>query len=481
MSPVFLTVAFALLAPPMPSGGVRVVTLGGGPAPELNQVAIESNVRYVSSLLPTGTQHTVLFADGSREKPTILFEARPDELSPGARVVRGLFGDGPGRGKASPWLRYRTTSLTNVTGPLLKATVSETFTRLSTESSKQPLLLYFTGHGSPNYDNLDNNWMDLWSEGELHVDELKDELKKLPARRPVTLVMVQCHSGAFANLVLDPDLADRPLCGFFAAPKERVAAGCTPSVLEEDYKDFTGYFFAALSGRDRLGRPVPKPDYNKDGKVGGDEALAYSQITADSIDVPLCTSDVLLRKSLPGAETDMSFTDQPFSAIRAQGSPLQKRILDALREKLGSVVAGEDCILVARRDLEKRGPAGVNGVFSFDKSASDTLRDGQSALSSRFPGLKSRRSSEWGSACREAVAQLDTEPSATKPLLSALATRDTAEQKATLDEVSGARMLRFLRTAKTIYLEQKLRKSGDKALIARFDKLRKREAESLLG
>jgi hypothetical protein len=474
------TLLLVLMLAGIPGPSVRVVTLGGGPAPELNQVAIESNVRYVSSLLPTGTEHTVLFADGSRARPTVLFEARPTELTAGARVVRGLFGDGPGRGKGSPWLRYRTTSLTNVAGPLLKSTVSETFSRLSTESSKQPLLLYFTGHGSPNYDNLDNNWMDLWSDGELRVSDLKDELKKLPARRPVTLVMVQCHSGAFANLVLDPDLADRPLCGFFACPKERVAAGCTPSVLEEDYKDFTSYFFSALSGRDRLGRPVTKPDYNNDGKIGGDEALAFAQIASESIDVPLCTSDALLRKGLPGAETDMTFTDQPFSTVRAQGSPLQRRVLDALREKLGSIAAGEDCLLVARRDLEKRGPVGVSGTFAFDKSASDTLREGQNSLSSRFPGLKSRRSTEWGSACREAVAQLDTDPSATKPLLSALETRDRAEQKATLDEINGARLLRLLRTAKTIYLEQKLKKSGDKALIARFARLRKQESQSPL-
>lgn len=468
---------FAALA----ATSLRVVTMGGGPTPEMNQVAIESNVRYVSSLLPAGVQHTVLFADGGREKPVIQFEARPDELTAGATIVRGLFGDGPSRGKSSPWLRYRTTSLTNITGPLVKTTVSETFTKLAEESSKIPLLLYFTGHGSPNQNDLENNWMDLWSNGELRVADLKEELRKLPAKRPVTLVMVQCHSGAFANLVLDPDLQDRPLCGFFAAPKERVAAGCTPSVLEEDYKDFTSYFFAALTGKDRVGRAVTKPDYNKDGKIGGDEALAYAQMVDESIDVPLCTSDVFLRKAQEGAERDMTFVDRPFTEIRALASPLQKRVLDSLREKLGSAVAGDDCLKVAVEDMNKRSVNGMRNSFQLERATIDKLNEGRRTLQEKFPGLRSRTATEWVSAAQEAVTYLDGEEATRQGLVTAITARDAAEKKNGADEVYGARMLRLLRTAKTVYLESKLRKSGDKNLISRLEKLRKRESESPLG
>ncbi|MGC4045727.1 MAG: hypothetical protein QM758_18210 [Armatimonas sp.] len=474
-------VAPLLLALLFSAPSLRVVTMGGGPAPEMNQVAIESNVRYVSSLLPAGTQHTVLFADGGNEKPVVQFEARPDELSAGATIVRGLFGDGPSRGKASPWLHYRPTSLTNVNGPLVKSSVSETFTKLASESAQTPLLLYFTGHGSPNQNDLENNWMDLWSSGQLQVADLKAELRKLPARRPVTIVMVQCHSGSFANLVLDPDLQDRPLCGFFAAPKERVAAGCTPSVLEEDYKDFTSYFFAALTGKDRVGRVVTKPDYNKDGKVGGDEALAYAQMADESIDVPLCTSDVFLRKAQDGAERDMTFVDRPFSEIRALASPLHKRVLDSLREKLGSAVAGEDCLKVAVSDMNERATNGMRNSFQLERTTIDKLNEGRKNLLEKFPGLRSRTSSEWNTAAQEAVTYLDGDEATRQPLVAAIAARDAAEKKNGSDEVYGARMLRFLREAKTVYLESKLRKSGDKALIARFEKLRKRESESPLG
>jgi hypothetical protein len=75
-------------------------------------------------------------------------------------------------------------------------------------------------------------------------------------------------------------LTERPLCGFFAATRERMAAGCTPEVNEAEYHDFTSYFFAALSGRDRTGKAVPAPDYDKDGSVGMHEAFAYATSTS---------------------------------------------------------------------------------------------------------------------------------------------------------------------------------------------------------
>ena len=131
--------------------------------------------------------------------------------------------------------------------------------------------------------------------------ELAAHIATLPPEVPVTLVMVQCFAGAFGNLVFtggDPKAAavEREIAGFFAATREREAAGCTPEVNEAEYHDFTSYFFAALTGRDRVGRAVTGADYNQDGKVGMDEAYTYSLIHDVSIDVPVCTSDVYLRE-----------------------------------------------------------------------------------------------------------------------------------------------------------------------------------------
>jgi hypothetical protein len=136
--------------------------------------------------------------------------------------------------------------------------------------------------------------------------------------------MVQCFAGAFGNVLFaggDPkgDLIDRPVCGFFATTRERMAAGCTAEVNEADYHDFTSYFFAALSGKDRLGRRVAPPDYNKDGKVGMDEAFAYANITEPSIDVPVATSDVFLRRFVRMADREVEET--PYAKVLASASP----------------------------------------------------------------------------------------------------------------------------------------------------------------
>src|SRR5205823_7178857 len=159
----------------------------------------------------------------------------------------------------------------------------------------------------------------------------------LPAEAPVTLVMVQCFSGAFGNLVFtngDPQAApvQRTIAGFFAAPQDRMAAGCTSEVNEAEYHDFTSYFFAALTGRDRVGRRVSGADYNHDGRVGMDEAFAYSLIHDASIDVPVCTSDIYLRQVVPATDSEVFQSD--YEPVRSWATPAQGAALDALAASL---------------------------------------------------------------------------------------------------------------------------------------------------
>src|SRR5439155_20883779 len=169
------------------------------------------------------------------------------------------------------------------------------------------------------------------------VRDLAAHVASLPPDVPVTLVMVQCFSGAFGNLVFqggDPKAppVERQIAGFFAAPAERMAAGCTPEVNEAEYRDFTSYFFAALCGRDRVGRRVTGADYNHDGRVGMDEAFAYSLAHDVSIDVPVCTSDVFLRRFVPGQDEEIFRT--PYSQVRAWATPAQGAALDELSAAL---------------------------------------------------------------------------------------------------------------------------------------------------
>ncbi len=319
--------AFALLAasgpgraappvkppPPARAAAPRVLMLSGGPDLKHNQVAIESNVRYLARLLPPGATTRVLFTGGSRTTKNVLYE------------------DARGRE------RYRTPQLPRLDGPNTLPQIKAEFQTLAAGPADRPILLYVTGHGSPDSDTLDNNVFDLWDDGEMSVRVLAAQMKTLPVSTPVTAVMVECFSGSFGNLLFengDPKapLTGRDFCGFFASIAPRPAAGCTPAVDEADYHDFTGYFFSALSGVSRVGQRVTGADYNKDGRVGMDEAFAYSLIHDDSIDTPVCTSDVFLRRFVPDA--DDTWTKTGWGDIRAWATPAQKAALDGLSSDL---------------------------------------------------------------------------------------------------------------------------------------------------
>lgn len=292
---------------------LRALLVGGGPERSYNQVAIESNVRYVRHLLPASARVRTLFADGN----------------PRSRIV--LYSDPQGRD------RYRVTVLARVDGPSRLGSFGHAFGALN-QANGGPWLLYFTGHGSPGAASYDDNDYDLWGGGGLSVTGLAQTLRTLPPRTPVTIVMVQCFSGAFGSLLFqngDPQGApiNLDLCGFFASTQNREAAGCTSEVNEADYHDFTSYFFAALSGQSRLGKPVGGADFNHDGKVGMNEAFAYALIHDVSIDTPVCTSDVFLRRYVP-VSSDRAVFGQPLADVRAWAEPSQRAALDALAQQL---------------------------------------------------------------------------------------------------------------------------------------------------
>jgi len=296
----------------------RALIIGGGPDRAHNQVAIESNVRYVGRLLPATTSYRVLFTDGNLQSDTVQFQ---------------------GEGRS---LVYRAPDLPRLDAgtdlPAVRTALSATVAA-SRASHAADVVLYFTGHGAGDRpSNFANNWFALWNGGRFTVRELAASIEAFPADTPVTLIMVQCYSGAFGNVQFqggDPQGAvlERNLAGFFAALPDRTAAGCTPAINEANYRDFTSYFFAALTGEDRMGRPVSGADFNGDARVGMDEAFAWSLVHDDSIDTPVCTSDTFVRRfaSVPDAE----IAALPFTTMVLWASPAQRAALQGLSDVLG--------------------------------------------------------------------------------------------------------------------------------------------------
>ena len=297
---------------------LRALILSGGPDLAHNQIAIESNVRYLDRLLLKNASRRVLFTDGRAQSKNVLYE------------------------DASGKQQYRKPALPRLDGANTLPAIKAEFQALAVSPSTAPVLIYVTGHGSPG-DDSSNNDFDLWNGGELSVRRLAGQLKTLPASVPATVVMVQCFSGSFGNLLFEngdskAPLISRDLCGFFASTAERPAAGCTPEINEAEYRDFTGYFFGALSGKSRRGQAITGADYNHDGKVGMDEAFAYTLIHDDSIDTPVCTSDVFLRRFVPSQGYD--FVETRWADLRSWATAPQRAALEALSADLH--LRGED-------------------------------------------------------------------------------------------------------------------------------------------
>ncbi len=323
---------FGLSAPPF-----RTLIVGGGPDTEHNQVAIESNVRYLGRLLPPGAQARVLFTDGNPDSKNI--QCQGDD--------KKIF--------------YKKPEISKIDGPSNLETVKSELSMIATDAAMKPgapVLLYFTGHGSPNAaSSFNNNSYDLWNHKELTVRDFASSLKAFPTRTPITVVMVECFSGAFGNLLFEDgvangEIADLNLCGFFASVAQRPAAGCTPELKEANYRDFSSYFFAALSGVDRLGNKVTGADYNRDGKIGMNEAFAYTLLHDDSIDTPVCTSDVLLRKYVKIPDKDVMATE--YAQVMQWASVSQLAALTGLSTALS--LDGEGRVATAYDEFMKMNP-----------------------------------------------------------------------------------------------------------------------------
>lgn len=454
---------------------LETLIISGGPTPQSNQFSIESNVRYVSSLLPKGSPRTILFTSGKKEDKNVLAERIGPEMPPEMRALRAIYGLDPEN--RIPF--FRESVLTQIDGPAQNASIEKAFTSLAAPSAN-PVFLYFTGHGSPDRGDKTNNQFDLWNKERLTVQDLSRQIARIPENRPITLVMVQCYSASFASVLFEGGkpggrYLDRPLAGFFSTTRDRVAAGCTPEQNEEDYHDFTSYFFSALTGRTRLGKTIKKPDYNKDGRTGMDEAYLSSIENSTSADVPMATSDLFLREYAPFEVEE--FAGTPFETILKSGSAGQRAVLENLSGQINDRSPQRHRNALERLGRENTEPARRPTPLP------EELQKLRTRLES-IPGLKERpQTRAFRRATRTALETLKQElkqnPEVVKLADSVLEKEKQAAKDARSRADINTLSLRLLVLSRSVYSEAQLRKSGNKERIAQFDRLKKREAEGL--
>ena len=150
------------------------------------------------------------------------------------------------------------------------------------------LLLYVTDHGAKNTVDPWNNRITLWGKDEnLSVEELREFLGPLDPGVRVVLLMSQCFSGAFANLMepgTESTEAAAGVCGYFATTEQRPAYGCYPQNYDKQNVGYSFHFIDALRG---------EPNFSS--------AQREVLFTDRTPDVPLKTSDVYLERVLESA------------------------------------------------------------------------------------------------------------------------------------------------------------------------------------
>ena len=278
----------------------NLLVFGGGYSPSGNQVSLESNVKYfrrIRSSMGLGeAAMNTFFADGKSKDRDLQFFDPAFRIPEVNQIMAELLGSS--RGIAN---QYRNNDLQADDTSSLVA-LDKWISERKKQGGKQTNLIYFTGHGGKADKKTPHNTTAyLWNNVRLKVTDFVKKLDQLPKDQPCIFVMVQCYSGGYANVIFkdgDPKkgLSEHPRAGFFATVKDRVAAGCTPDIREKNYKEYSTRFWEGLCGESRIGKKIKKPDFDKDGKTSLAEAHAYVILKSDTIDIPIKTSGVFLRR-----------------------------------------------------------------------------------------------------------------------------------------------------------------------------------------
>lgn len=293
------------------------LAIGGGPEPEQNEIAIEKNILYF--------QRTLNALGFDPAKASTLFANGND----GTATVRYLDPQGQQQFKAP--------QIPNLKGASTMANLQNSLQNLDRNSKS--IFFYFTGHGIPNDEDINNNAFLMWNKESLTVQGFANLLDKLPPDKSVVTVMSQCFSGSFANFIYQSGDPERPVtmqtrCGFFATVKTRPSVGCSPEVNEADYQDYSSSFFAGLSGRNRLGKAVESADYNQDGRVSFAEAHAFAKVDEKSVDWPISTLEAWLQGKTDRISQQTIFS-RPLADILPTARPEQAYVVNSIAKKFG--------------------------------------------------------------------------------------------------------------------------------------------------
>lgn len=433
--------------------GPAVLIFGGGSDPSSTPVSVEAHVLALGQALARARPET-LFADGRPERRTVqVDDPHPDHL--GAWLGR-IFATGEHVG-----VTYRPTTARGAA-----ATREALLERIGRGAAAgRGLVVFGAGHGDAARDDQPASIL-LWGADTLTPAQLAAALDTPRTRGPVALVLGQCHSGAFTDVLYvgaDPDgaVAEPTRCVLAAVPADRTAAGCTPDAADPEAHAYLSTMAAALAG-------AKGADVDGNGKVSLAEAHAWSSIHDDTVDLPVKTSEAWVRKVL-GEEAER-LHELAAPRVLQLARPEVRAILNALRGP-GTDAAAARAELDA---LEERLDALDDRAAPLEEAQDRALAELRAMLLSRWPelaspyhrvarGLLSARADELLRALEaqpaaRVVLELDVQLAAVHGEIGAV-------------ERSAVKLERWLRAYETVALEAALRKRGTPAQVRTLDAL----------
>ena len=298
------------------------VVAAGGADPASSQVSIEQDAARAIAILSAAGPGTVLFAGGPGTPSVQVF---PEDPAPASlrEMLGEVFDPRDSRGA-----RFRYPEL-RVDGALTFENLGSVLERELVRRDPAPLNLFIATHGGPGEQPRDNV-VDLWGGFGMSAVDVAAIADAPGVRRTLRLIVAACFAGGLAEMVFrgaDPVLGSPEVirCGLFATRSDLESTGCDPSTSRERDESYGLHFWHALGHRDREGAPldVVDLDLDRDGRVSFLEAHARAVIAAQSVDVPVTTSERWLWQSAwrLGLDPEMSPLRLPAAESRETPYP----------------------------------------------------------------------------------------------------------------------------------------------------------------
>lgn len=351
---------------------VEIIQVGGGDRIEDAQGQIESNVLWLSRILPqVSSRLTNFFGAGASPEKDVAYwsaDAQPGGIDPLTRIFEGV--------KESQ-LVYRHNRLERIDGPTSKAELTKALSQKMSELEPSgEVLLIYNGHGGLSRSDPRRNYLRLWGRERMSIAEVDAIFDQAPPDATIRFIFPQCYSGTFARLVYESPESDRPAeqnrCGFLSQSPWAESEGCSLNINKDTFRDYTTYYFAPLYGQTRTDQPLPgNPDLDGDGQLSYREGHLYALRYGESKDLSRSTSEAFLEEWEPWYLRWDTITENE----------------DSLYWDLARAVADRNDLSLDGRDLRKRRQLlrmEFDRIRSQRKDLEEKIEASQSAIQGRI-------------------------------------------------------------------------------------------------